>query len=99
MVRPDLLGTLVAFIVVLLAWCAAPFQLAFEQVTQQPEEPLTIGLGQILPPTDYLPGIGWGGAVSFTSRFFIRPPPEPHELWSWCSSFWEPRASLATVPA
>jgi len=38
-------------------------QLAFEQVTQQPEKPLTIGLGQILPATDYLPGIGRGGAV------------------------------------
>jgi len=36
--------------------------------------------------------------VAFTSRFFIKPPPEPYELWSWCSSFWEPRASLATVP-
>ena len=37
--------------------------------------------------------------VPFTSRFFIEPPPEPHERWSWCSSFWEPRAWLATVPA
>ncbi len=37
-------------------------------------------------------------APPFTMRFFIKPPPEQHELWSWCSSFWEPRASLATVP-
>src|SRR2546426_1354740 len=37
--------------------------------------------------------------IPFTSRFFIKPPPEPNEPWSWCSSFWEPRASLATVPA
>jgi hypothetical protein len=43
--REDLLCTLVEFIAVLLAWCAAPFQLAFEQVTQQPQEPLTIGWG------------------------------------------------------
>ena len=55
---------------------------------------------------DELEGIAWewqslDGVMtkSFTSRFFIKPPPEPHELWSWCSSFWEPRASLATVPA
>jgi len=34
----------------------------------------------------------------FTSRFFIKPPPEPYELWSWCSSFCEPRASKATAP-
>ena len=34
----------------------------------------------------------------FTGRFFIRQPPEPHELWSWRSSFWEPRAWLARVP-
>src|SRR6266852_8623325 len=40
---------------------------------------------------------GWYWA--FTSRFFIKPPPEPHEPWTWCSSFWEPRAWLATVPA
>jgi hypothetical protein len=62
-VRPDLLGTRIEFIVVLLAWCAVAFQLAFEQVTQQPEELLTIGRGQSLPPTDSLTGIGWGGAV------------------------------------
>jgi hypothetical protein len=30
---------------VLLAWCEAVLQLTFEQVTQQPEKPLTIGLG------------------------------------------------------
>ena len=24
---------------------------------------------------------------SFTSRFFIKPPPELHERWTWCSSF------------
>src|SRR6266571_3928673 len=35
----------------------------------------------------------------FTSRFFIKPHPEPHEPWPWRSSFWEPRASLATVLA
>jgi len=54
---------LVEFIIVLLARYTARFQLAFEQVTQQPEEPLTIGLGQILPRTDSLPGKGRGGAV------------------------------------
>src|SRR2546429_7354680 len=59
----DLVSTVVEFIAVLLAWCEALLQLTFEQVTQQPEKPLTIGLGQILPATDYLPGIGWGGAV------------------------------------
>ena len=59
----DLLCTLVEFIAVLLSWCAAPFELAFEQVTQQPEELLTIGLGQILPQADCLPGIGRGGTV------------------------------------
>ena len=32
-------------------------------MTQQPEEPLTIGLGQIFPLTAYLPGSGRGGAV------------------------------------
>ena len=58
--RPDLLGTRVAFIAALLAWCAAAFQLAFEQVTQQLEKPLTIGLGQSLPPAEDLSGIGWG---------------------------------------
>ena len=63
MVRPDLLCILVEFIAVLLAWCEALFQLAFEQVTKPPEEPLTIDQGQIRPLTDYLPGIGWGGAV------------------------------------
>jgi DNA-binding PadR family transcriptional regulator len=25
--------------------------------------------------------------IPFTPRFFIKPPPEPHERWSWCSSF------------
>src|SRR6266566_3993956 len=35
----------------------------------------------------------------FTSRFFIKPPPEPDELWPSCFSFWEPKAWLATVPA
>jgi len=47
----------------LLAWGEALLQLTFEQVAQQPQEPLTIGLGQILPATDYLPGIEWGEAV------------------------------------
>ena len=61
--RPDLLSTVVAFISVLLAWGEAWLQLAFEQVTKPPEEPLTIDQGQIRPLTDYLPGIGWGGAV------------------------------------
>src|SRR2546425_12296794 len=28
----------------------------------------------------------------FTRRFFIKPPPEPPEPWTWCSSFWEPKA-------
>src|SRR2546426_185569 len=36
---------------------------------------------------------------SFTSRFFIKPPPEADEPWTWCFSFWEPKAVLATVPA
>src|SRR6266849_11021065 len=31
--------------------------------------------------------------------FFIKPPPAPDEPWTWCSSFWEPMAWLATVPA
>src|SRR5205823_4836815 len=35
----------------------------------------------------------------FTSRFFIKRPPEPGEPWTSCSSFWEPRAWLARVPA
>src|SRR5207247_2206504 len=35
---------------------------------------------------------------SFTMRFFIKPPPERLERWSWCSSFWEARPSLATIP-
>jgi hypothetical protein len=39
------------------------------------------------------------GREAFTSRFFIKPPPEPDELWSWLSSFWEPKASWATVLA
>src|SRR6266516_6123282 len=43
------------------------------------------------------PGAHTGPWRAFTGRFFIRQPPEPHELWSWRSSFWEPRASLATV--
>ena len=37
--------------------------LAFEQVTQQPEESLTIGLRQIHPQPDDQSGIGRGGAV------------------------------------
>src|SRR6266699_331665 len=40
-----------------------------------------------------------GGSSPFTSRFFIKRPPEPHEPWTSCSSFWEPKASLARVPA
>jgi hypothetical protein len=32
-------------------------------VTEPPEEELPIGLGQVLPATAYLPGIGRGGAV------------------------------------
>jgi len=44
-VRPDLLSTVVAFIADLLAWGEAWFQLAFEEVTQQPEEKLPIDLG------------------------------------------------------
>src|SRR5207248_6037397 len=44
-------------------------------------------------------GLAAPQAGSFTSRFFIKPPPEAHEPWPWCSSFWEPRAWLATVPA
>ena len=35
----------------------------------------------------------------FTSRFFIKPPPEAYEPWSWSSSFWEPRISLAMLLA
>ena len=31
--------------------------------------------------------------------FFIKPPPEPHEPWTSCFSFSEPKASWATVPA
>src|SRR5229473_486824 len=31
--------------------------------------------------------------------FFIKPPPEPHEPWTSCFSFWESKASWATVPA
>src|SRR5712692_688380 len=27
--------------------------------------------------------------TAFTGRFFIKPPPEAHEPWTWCSSFWE----------
>ncbi len=42
-----------------------------------------------------LTGYPW----SFTGRFFIKPPPEAHEPWTWSSSFWEPRVWLATVPA
>ena len=61
--RPDLLSTVVAFISVLLAWGEAWLQLAFEQVTQQPEESLTIGLRQIHPQPDDQSGIGRGGAV------------------------------------
>ena len=61
--RPDLLSAVVAFISVLLAWCEAWLQLAFEQLTQQPEEKLPIGLRQIRPRTDDQSGIGWGGAV------------------------------------
>ena len=30
----------------------------------------------------------WMGTEgAFTSRFFIKPPPEPDEPWPWCSSF------------
>src|SRR6266566_9275884 len=32
---------------------------------------------------------------TFTSRFFIKRPPEGHEPWTWCSSFWESKALLA----
>src|SRR6266566_8231651 len=35
----------------------------------------------------------------FTRRFFIKPPAEPHEPWTCCSSFWEPKAWWATVRA
>ena len=38
------------------------------------------------------------GKESFTSRFFIKPPPEAHADWTSCFSFWEPMALLATVP-
>jgi transposase, IS5 family len=34
----------------------------------------------------------------FTSRFFIKPPPEADEPWPWCSSYGEPRTWLARVP-
>src|SRR6266487_1863573 len=40
-----------------------------------------------------------GQTIPFTSRFFIKPPPEPDEPWPSCFSFWEPKAWLATVPA
>src|SRR5438132_191181 len=30
---------------------------------------------------------GQGQALPFTRRFFIKPPAEPHEPWTWCSSF------------
>src|SRR5437763_12710890 len=59
----DLVSTAVEFISVLLAWCQALLQLTFEQVAQEPEEKLPIGLRQILPLTDGWSGIGWGGAV------------------------------------
>ncbi len=62
-VRPDLLSTVVAFIAVLLAWCEAWLQLTFEEMTQQPEKPLPIGLGQIRPRTEDRSGIGRGGAA------------------------------------
>ncbi len=39
-----------------------------------------------------------GERSPFTMRFFIKPPPELHELLSWYSSFWEPKAWLAMVP-
>lgn len=46
---------------------------------------------------------GWfrrkGIPGSFIGRFFIKPPPEPDEPWPSCFSFWEPKASWATVPA
>jgi catechol 2,3-dioxygenase-like lactoylglutathione lyase family enzyme len=45
------------------------------------------------------PGAQKGRQGTFTSRFFIKRPPEPHEPWTLCSSFWEPKALLATVPA
>ncbi len=38
----------------------------------------------------------WG--VLSLLGFFIKAPPEAHELWPWCSSFWEPKASWARVP-
>ncbi|MHB8600223.1 MAG: hypothetical protein ACYDER_25860 [Ktedonobacteraceae bacterium] len=59
----DLLRTAIEFIAILLVWYPAPLQLAFEQVVKPPEEPLTIGLGHVLPLTDCLPDIGRGGAV------------------------------------
>src|SRR5437588_8936258 len=37
--------------------------------------------------------------TAFTSRFFIKRPPEAHELWTWWSSFLESKPSLATVQA
>jgi hypothetical protein len=62
-VRLDLLSTVVAFIAVLLAWGEALLQLTLEEMTQKPEESLTIDLGQIRPPADGPPGIGRGGTV------------------------------------
>src|SRR5258708_5587246 len=40
-----------------------------------------------------------GADLPFTGRFFIKRPTEPDEPWTSCSSSWEPRAWLATVPA
>src|SRR6266567_4900822 len=33
-----------------------------------------------------------GRGAAFTSKLFIKRPPELHEPWAWCSSFWEPKA-------
>jgi hypothetical protein len=38
-------------------------QLAFDEMTQQPEKLLTIGLRQICPETDDRSAIGWGEAA------------------------------------
>ena len=48
------------------------------------------GWRQPVPPQQQQ---SWGQSAPFTSRFFIKPPPEPHEPWSWCSSFCEQEAS------